>query len=179
MMNVRSRTPPPVAIHDILSNSRRRAVVASPKLKQATHEVRELACDIAERGSDTSPPPGNGRKSVNNSLLQTHLPKLDREDVVEYDDRNTVTVSEAARDLNVDMELVTPDGTPWSKYSRLLAVLSLLGVVATHVGAPGLTGLDPLVVPVVALVVIALSTGYQRWDCPSFYLKALFRGNDR
>jgi hypothetical protein len=179
-MNVRESTLAPVAIHDILSNSRRRAVLTYLKSKQGTQDVRDLASHIAERESGVSPPPGDVRKSVYNSLLQTHLPKLDRENVVEYDkDRKTVTVSESARDVDVYMELVTPYGITWSEYYRLLAVLSMVTVVAVHVDVPGLAALDPLVVPVLALVAIGLSTGYQLWSRRSLYLHTLFGRGDR
>ena len=176
-MSVRQRTLAPVAIHDILSNSRRRAVLTYLKSKKGTHDVCELASHIAELESGTSPPPGDVRKSVYNSLLQTHLPKLDRENVIRYDsDRKTVTVSESARDVDIYMELVTPYGITWSEYYRLLAVLSMVAVVGVHVGVPVLGSLDPLAVPILALVAVALSTGYQLWSRRSLYLHTLFRG---
>ena len=179
-MNVRERTLPQIAIHDILSNSRRRAVLTYLKSEQGTLEVSDLATRIAERETDTSPPPRDLRRSVYNSLLQTHLPKLDSKDVIEFDDdQKIVTVSDSARDVDIYMEVVTPYGITWSEYYRLLAVLALLTVVATEIGVPGLAALDPLVVSVVALVVIALSTGYQLWSRRSLYLHSLFNGDDR
>ena len=179
-MSVRQRTLAPTAIHDILSNSRRRAVLRYLKAKSGTLDVRDLASHIAERESGVSPPPGNVRKSVYNSLLQTHLPKLDRENVVEYDaDRKTVTVSESARDVDIYMELVTPYGITWSEYYRLLAVLSMVAVVAVHVDVPGFASLDPLVVPVLALVVVGLSTAYQLWSRRSLYLHTFFGRDER
>lgn len=179
-MSVRQRTLAPTAIHDILSNSRRRAVLRYLKSKSGTLDVRELAQHIAERESGTSPPPGNVRKSVYNSLLQTHLPKLDREDVIEYDsDRKTVIISESARDVSVYMELVTPYGITWSEYYRLVAVLSMVAVVATRVGVPVFEDVDPLAVAVVFLVVVALSTGYQLWTRRTFYRQTLFRRGSR
>lgn len=172
-MHVRDNALAPGVIHDILSNSRRRAVLNHLKEESGTVEVRELASRIAERESGESPPPRNVRKSVYNSLLQTHLPKLDREDVVEYDEnRKTVTVSESARDVHVYMELVTPYGITWSEYYRLLAALSLLTVVLVEISA--FVAIDPLVVPVVGLVVITLSTAYQLWSRRSLYLQTLF-----
>jgi hypothetical protein len=175
-MNVRDNALAPGVIHDILSNSRRRAVLNHLKEESGTVEVRDLASRIAERESGESPPPRNVRKSVYNSLLQTHLPKLDREDVVEYDDdRKTVTISESARDVHVYMELVTPYGITWSEYYRLVAALSMIAVVVVHVADSALAAVDPLVVPVVGLVVVALSTAYQLWSRRSLYLQALFR----
>jgi hypothetical protein len=178
-MNVREANLAPGAIHEILSNSRRRAVLTHLKERTGTVEVRELARRIAELESGESPPPRNLRKSVYNSLLQTHLPKLDRKDVVEYDaDRKTVTVSESARDVDVYMELVTPYGITWSEYYRLLGALALVGVVGGQVGMPGLASLDTLVIPVVGLLLIALSTGYQLWTRRSIYLHRLLREAD-
>lgn len=169
----------PAVIHDILSNSRRRAVISHLKEETGTMTVRDLASHIAERESGTSPPPRNVQKSVYNSLIQTHLPKLDREDVVDYDEnRKTVSVSESARDVDIYMELVTPYGITWSEYYRLLAVMSMLAVVATHAGAPVLSSVEPLLVAVVGLVIIALSTAYQLWTRRSIYLHSLIRGTE-
>ena len=176
-MNVRKRTLAPGVIHEILANSRRRAVLKCIKEQTGTVAVSELARRIAERETKTSPPPRNIRKSVYNSLLQTHLPKLHHADVIEYDEhRKTVTVSESARDVHVYMELVTPYGITWSEYYRLLAVLALVSIIAVEVGVPVLSALDPVALAVVSLGAIALSTGYQLWSRRSLYLQTLLRG---
>jgi hypothetical protein len=52
----------------------------------------------------------------------------------------------------------------------------MIAVVGAHVGVPGLASLDPLVIPVVSLVIVALSTGYQLWSRRTLYLHALLRG---
>jgi hypothetical protein len=61
-----------------------------------TLEVRELARFV--RGAETSTSPRlvstNDYESAYNGMIQTHLPKLDSADVIEYDDRaKEVTVT--------------------------------------------------------------------------------------
>ena len=63
-----------------------------------TIEVRHLARVI--RGIETGNPPRNvgtaDYESAYNGLIQTHLPKIDQRELIEYDEqRKTVTVKEA------------------------------------------------------------------------------------
>jgi hypothetical protein len=76
------------------------------------------------------------RKRVYTSLQQFHLPKLDRKDVVEYDERaGEVTLSEGAADLDVYLEVVGQKDVPWSQYYLGLAAVNaaLLGLGAAGV----------------------------------------------
>ena len=76
-----------VDIHHILSSKRRyeslRILIDEDG---GTVRVRDLADRVAEIESDESPPPSNKRKSVYVSLHQTHLPKLEKLDVINYDE---------------------------------------------------------------------------------------------
>jgi len=87
--------------------------------------LNDLAETIAERETGESPAPKNIRNSVYNSLHQTHLPKLDRRGIVEYDsDRKTIRITEDARSVDVYMEVVTPYGITWSEYYTACSVSS-------------------------------------------------------
>jgi hypothetical protein len=161
-------------IHDVLSNERRKRTLEILKRKRDEVELRTLAERLAEIESGESPPPRNCRQSVYNSLHQTHLPKLDELDIVEYDDdRKTVELQSAARTVDLYMEVLTPYGITWSTYYRTLAVLALITVIADQLGALFLPGDFPLLLASFFLVVIALSTLYQLWSNQWLHLRGL------
>jgi hypothetical protein len=161
-------------IHDILRNDRRRRVLEHLQESVGTVTLRELAERIAAHESGESPPPRQLRESVYNSLHQTHLPKLDDENVVEYDKhRKTVSLQPGARDVNVYMEVVTKYGITWADYYRSIATLSLMLVVASDLGTPPLDVVPGLLWASVALAVIAASTVYQLWTRRWTYLRSL------
>lgn len=100
---------PETEIHDLLRNERRRRTLKNLQRTVGTTTLRDLAERIAEEETGESPPPKNIRNSVYNSLHQTHLPKLHRRGIVEYEsDRKTVRLTEEARSVDVYMEVVTP-----------------------------------------------------------------------
>jgi hypothetical protein len=152
-------------IHDILSNERRKQTLEVLKTQSGPIELRDLADWVAEAESGTSPAPKDVRQSVYNSLHQSHLPKLDRHDIVDYDqDRKHITLRSKARRVDLYMEVLTPYGITWSTYYRTLSVLSLMAILADQMGALGFSGEYPTLIASVFLVVIALSTAYQLWS---------------
>jgi hypothetical protein len=161
-------------IHDILRNDRRRRVLEHLQESMGSVTLRGLAETIAAHEAGESPPPRPLRESVYNSLHQTHLPKLDKEGVVDYDkNRKTVKLQPGARDVNVYMEVVTKYGITWADYYRTLATLSLLVVVAVEMEIPVLEALPVLLVGSAFLAVIAASTAYQLWTRRWTYLRGL------
>ena len=133
--------------------------------------LRQLAEAIAEAETGESPPPKNIRNSVYNSLHQTHLPKLDRCGVVEYEsNRKTIRLTEDARRVEIYMEIVTPYGITWSEYYSMLGTLSLLVVLAALLDVPGIAALDPILWIVLFLGVFGASIGYQLWSNRWIYL---------
>lgn len=73
-------------IHELLRNSRRRAVLRIiHQQREAT--ARDIAEQIATEETGERPPSRDDRQSVYISLIQTHLPKLDATGTIEYDDR--------------------------------------------------------------------------------------------
>jgi hypothetical protein len=164
----------PQEIHDILRNKRRRNVLKELRSSGGSVSVRDLSERIAEREAGESPAPRNLRESVYNSLHQTHLPKLDERAVVDYDkDRKTVELLEGARQVDIYMEVVTEYGLSWATYYRSLTVVALLVVVASELGAPGISVLPTLAWTTIGLGVLGLSTAYQLWSRRWFYLQPL------
>jgi hypothetical protein len=161
-------------IHDILRNDRRRHVLEHLQESVGSVTLRELAERIAAHESGESPPPRQLRESVYNSLHQTHLPKLDEENVVDYDKhRKTVSLQPGARDVNVYMEVVTKYGITWADYYRSLATLSLLLVLASELGTPVLDAVPGMLWASISLAAIAGSTAYQLWTRRWTYLRSL------
>ena len=165
----------PREVHEILRNDRRRQVIEQLSERVQPIELGELAERIAAAETGETPPPRNARQSVYNSLHQTHLPKLDGKNVIEYDsDRKTIALREPAREVDLYMEIVTPYGITWAGYYRSLGVLALLTVIAVKTGVPLLARVPTLAVASVFLAVIAASTSYQLWSRRWFYLRSLF-----
>jgi hypothetical protein len=166
---------PETEIHDLLRNERRRQVIKHLQNTVGETTLRDLSETIAEHETDESPPPKNIRNSVYNSLHQTHLPKLDRRGIVEYDsDRKTIQLTENARSVDVYMEIVTSYGITWSEFYSLLGTLSLLILLGAHIGVPLVSAVDPILWISLFLVGYAVSLGYQMWSQRWVYLNALF-----
>jgi len=162
------------AIHDILRNDRRRSVIRMLSTSVGKIELRALAARIAEEETGVSPPPKNARKSVYNSLHQTHLPKLDREGIIQYDrDRKVVSLSDETRDVRRFMEVKTPFGMTWGTYYRTLATVSLFLVLLAQLEVTLFDAVDPVLLTIVGLGVIAVSTTYQLWRLRWLYVRSL------
>ena len=116
-------------VFTMLSNGRRRHVIHYLKQRGERVTLRELSRQGAawEDGVETDDLDYKQRKRVYTSLHQTHLPKLNDAGIVDYDrDRGTVSLDDAARELEVYMEIVPEKELPWSVYYLGLAVLSLV-----------------------------------------------------
>jgi len=166
--------PPETEIHDLLRNERRRQVIKHLQDTVGVITLRRLAEDIAEEETGESPAPKNVRNSVYNSLHQTHLPKLDRRGIVEYEsDRKTVRLTSDARSVDAYMEVVTSYGITWSEYYSLLGTVALAVVLAALVGVPGVAAIDPVLWATLFLTAFGASIGYQLWTDRWLYLNAL------
>ena len=161
-------------IHNILGNDRRRAAIEVLSEKVGSVSLRALSEAIAERETNETPPPRNVRESVYNSLHQSHLPKLDRQGVIDYDrDRKTILLGEDAREVYVHMEVVNKYGITWADFYRSLGVLALLTIVAGSIGVPFISELEPLLIATVFLFVYFISTIRQFWNRRWRYVEAL------
>lgn len=90
-----------VEIHEVLSNERRQMVIKILQNSDEELTIRELSEQIAELETGENPAPRNIRQSAYVSLIQTHLPKLEELDVIEYDDTSkTAQLSASARQVS-------------------------------------------------------------------------------
>jgi hypothetical protein len=101
---------------------------------------------VAARENDTSVAEVTTaeRKRVYTSLQQTHLPRMDEVDVVEFDkERGMITPADQLAEFSLHLDVVSTNSVPQSVIYLALSGLSvalLLGFVA---GAPLLSSLSP------------------------------------
>ncbi|MFC7080861.1 DUF7344 domain-containing protein [Halorussus caseinilyticus] len=123
----------PGEIHNVLRNDRRRHAIQHLRDADGPLSVDALAEHIATVETGESPPPRDVRKSVYVSLHQTHLPKLDDLEIVDYDQREQVLeLRERAEEVEVYMEVVSEDDISWATYYLGVSVLGVVTLLAVQ-----------------------------------------------
>ncbi|SEW16996.1 DUF7344 domain-containing protein [Natrinema salifodinae] len=104
-------------IFDLLSNRRRRYAIHYCKREGEPVTLGDLAEHVAawELDKEVEEITAAERKRVYTSLQQTHVPTLERADVIEFDDR-TIELTSEATELDVYLDIVPADTIPWSTY---------------------------------------------------------------
>jgi len=109
----------------ILGNDRRLLLLRFLQNNNGKAELREIVDFIAENEGQND---RKHRKSVYVSLLQTHIPKMERAGIIKFD-HNTVTLLKVPEDVDVYMEVVSKHDVSWSTfYSGVSVLFALLGV---------------------------------------------------
>ncbi|WP_297089768.1 hypothetical protein [Thermococcus sp.] len=106
----------------ILGNDRRMLMIEYLKEKEGRAELRELVEYIAEREGDTN---RRHRKSVYVSLVQTHIPKLEREGVITFN-HGVVTLLKIPEDVTVYMEVVNKHDISWSTFYMGTSIIFII-----------------------------------------------------
>ncbi|ASI98363.1 DUF7344 domain-containing protein [Thermococcus celer] len=106
----------------ILGNDRRMLMIEYLQKMEGNAELRELVEYIAEREGDTD---RKHRKSVYVSLVQTHIPKLEREGVVTFD-RGVVKLLRIPDNVTVYMETVNRHDISWSTFYMGTSVIFIV-----------------------------------------------------
>ncbi|SIR98067.1 DUF7344 domain-containing protein [Natronorubrum thiooxidans] len=111
-------------IFDLLSNQRRRYTIHYCKREGEPVELGDLAEHVAawELDKEIDELTSAERKRVYTSLQQTHLPTLERADMIEFDDR-TIALTDHASELDVYLDIVPGNSIPWGLYYLGLTVL--------------------------------------------------------
>ena len=129
-------------IHEVLRNDRRRLALEALRDSGGEESVRELSERIAAHETGEEPPPKKKRQSVYVSLHQTHLPKLDELEVVEYDpEERDVSLGDRVEEIEVYMEVVPEYGLSFGEFYLGLALLGLLTTTAVLRFAPDVPAL--------------------------------------
>lgn len=167
-------TLPEEEIYDILRNARRRRIIEELRSRLGEIMLRDLAESIAETETDQSPAPRDSRQSVYNSLHQTHLPKLDKRGIIEYDsNRKTVRLTEEFRNVDIYMEVVTKYGITWSQYYRTLGIGALIVTLLAVLQAPFFSMVDTVLWVAGFLSLFVLSMAVQLWSRRWLYFRQL------
>ncbi|WP_148882843.1 DUF7344 domain-containing protein [Thermococcus aciditolerans] len=96
----------------ILGNDRRMLMIEFLQGRDGHAELRDIVEYIAEKEGDTD---RRHRKSVYVSLVQTHIPKLEREGVIAFN-HGVVTLLKIPDDVTVYMEVVNKHDISWSAF---------------------------------------------------------------
>ncbi|MFA9417259.1 hypothetical protein [Natrinema sp. HArc-T2] len=111
-------------IFDLLSNQRRRYAIHYCKREDDPVTLSDLAEHVAawELNKEVEEITSTERKRVYTSLQQSHLPTLERANVIEFDDR-TIELTDEAAELEVYLDVVPGDSIPWGVYYLGLTVI--------------------------------------------------------
>lgn len=149
-------------IFHLLQTRRRRDALRYLKGTEETVRMRDLAEQVAAWEHETTVDglTSEQRQRVYISLYQSHLPKLDEEGVIEYDQsRGTVHRTEIADQLDpyldeANREDTSPDSAndEWQAYYLAAAGLSTLLLAGAAVGVPILSAVPEL--GIAALIVV-------------------------
>ncbi|WP_254861679.1 DUF7344 domain-containing protein [Halovivax gelatinilyticus] len=114
-------------IFGLLSNRRRRYTIHYCKQVGEPVSLGELAEQVAawELDKEIAEITSAERKRVYTALQQSHLPTLERANVIEFDN-HTIELTDEADALEIYLDIVPADSIPWGVY---YLGLSLLGFV--------------------------------------------------
>ena len=147
-------------LFDVLSNQRRRFAVHLLKREEGSLEIGDMAEQIAawENGIETAEITGSDRKRVYTALQQSHLPKMDRAGVIEFNkNRGVIEPTAALEDVDLYLDVVEGKEIPWSEYYLGLSGVAMALVAAVWIGAWPFTLLPELAWTLAIVVAFAFS----------------------
>ncbi|MFB6070935.1 MAG: hypothetical protein ABEJ76_07910 [Halanaeroarchaeum sp.] len=155
-------------VFDVLSSTRRRYVLHHLRQNGGTANLRDLSTIIAAWEYETTPEnvTSKQRTRVYTALRQSHLPKMDREGIVEFDPSSgDVTVTPDAEDLEIYLDIVPHDEIPWSTYYLGVGALGSVVAVTTWLDVFPLAYIpDGLAAVALALIVIVSASAHSYFD---------------
>lgn len=149
------------AIYDLLSNERRRVCLKILAASEGTLCVKELSERVAKQVSEEGTDGDEIYNSVYISLCQTHLPKLNDEDIVSYDS-NSKTVERGAEFDRIDRQWLSDGQTvetarPIQLQTVAASIATLLYLALVLLGAQELSAIFLPVLSVVHLAIIGFA----------------------
>ncbi|PSP27857.1 hypothetical protein BRC65_03870 [Halobacteriales archaeon QH_2_65_14] len=146
---------------DLLRNHRRRYTLHYLQDNDGVATLGDLSDQIAAWENDIPPEEVSydERKRVYTSLQQVHLPRMDRMNVIEFDDREgTIELGPGANDLDVYLGLGEKDDVPWSLFYLGLAAFNLLVLGAVLLGVPSIDTLPAVMVGAFAVATFLITS---------------------
>jgi len=108
----------------LMQNSRRRAVLIILKQLGGSACLREIVRRIVELENAGNSDNAKARKSVYISLLQNHLPKLEKAGLIKYvESTGVVHLVHLPKDVDYCLELVEKGDIPWSFFYLILSFI--------------------------------------------------------
>ena len=153
-------------VFEILSNHRRRMVLYFLRKDGTEITVKELAEKIAAAENEVAVEDltSQQRKRVYVSLYQTHLPKMEQTNVIDYDeDEGIVRLTDRTRSVDQYLTKEEPSRYPWTLHYVVLAVLGGTFVVLSWLGAPIFGAVPPLWPAVATLALYLASVAVHFW----------------
>ncbi|MBP1921523.1 hypothetical protein J2751_000516 [Halorubrum alkaliphilum] len=145
----------------LLSNGRRRHVLEFLSENGGEIKLRELATAIAAEENDLEPVEVNytQRKRLYTSLYQSHLPRMERSGVIEYD-RNSgmVTLGPKAEGFDAYLEVVGENEFTWSEFYLGLTGLFAAVTLAFATGTPPFASIGPVILMAALTLVLLVSS---------------------
>jgi hypothetical protein len=122
-------------IFGVLQNDRRRCVLEILR-SQGRQSIRSLSEEIAYIESQTKEPKSSVRKSIYVSLLQTHIPKMERLGIVAYNrEQDIVELLPASHNFDIYMETVEKGDIPWSQFYHGMSIFVIISSLLICIGA--------------------------------------------
>ena len=150
-------------VFQTLGSRRRRFTLHYLRQQDRPVPIRELSEQLAawELGKERTAVTPKERKRLYTALHQTHLPKMDSLDVVEYDrNRGVVSLTSHIEEFNIYLDVVPEKDLPWSQfYLALGAVLTTLVTVAA-LGVAPFDALSGFGYAIVVAVLFLLAAAY-------------------
>lgn len=150
-------------IFETLSNRRRRYTLHYLKRLGEPVSIRELSEQLAawENEVEREQVKPKERKRLYTALHQTHLPKMHRLGVVEYDsDRGVVGLTEAIDQFDIYFDLVAADDIPWSQFYLALGGVTTALVTIAALGVQPFAGVAGFGYAVAVAVLFTAVAGY-------------------
>ncbi|WP_436923953.1 DUF7344 domain-containing protein [Halosimplex amylolyticum] len=159
-------------IHGILSNERRVTVLELLN-EQEAYPVSELAEEVAAAETDERPPPRDKRQSAYVTLDQSHLPKLDKYGVIDYDFERKIATrrpenfapfregTDGTADEGVEDASEGSTGA-WLDWTVAAAAAGLTATVLSRIGLDALVPVSTQLVAEITLLALFVSLVYQK-----------------
>lgn len=148
---------------DILSNRRRRYALHYLSEHPEGETLQELARQLAAWENEIDPDQVSKKqqKRVYVSLYQTHIPKLESEGIVDYDDESgNITLTGRADDVTTYLRDDDDRSEEWYRYYLGLLAASTVFYAATALDLPGFDLFTPTVAGLVILLAFGALTGW-------------------
>lgn len=163
------REPPPrEEIFDVLSNERRQCILHYLRQQDDRRvDLRELVDYVTAWENDTTTEAigTDQRKRVYTALRQSHLPRLEKAGLVEYEHRRgQVELTEQARRAQMYLEYVPENDIPWNEFYLGLSAFGAALVAATWIGVFPFVALSGDIVAALLVALFAVSAAVHTYQ---------------